>query len=94
MQWVAHDRLGDENIQKALIHHGANRQSLYQYYHRNRSKARSANKIATPQDWQARAKARQPSSQLIQNLVSKKTMANPGLPQQLDQVQSVYSLSQ
>lgn len=36
MHWVAHDRLIDQNMQKGLIHHGANRQSLYQYYHRNR----------------------------------------------------------
>lgn len=35
-QFVAHDRLIDPNVQKSLIHHGANSQSLYQFYHRDR----------------------------------------------------------
>ena len=35
-QFVAHDRLIDPKLQKSLIHHGANSQSLYQFYHRDR----------------------------------------------------------
>lgn len=77
MQFVAHDLLVDNNnIQKALIHHGANSQSLYQYYHRNKGKVKSTNKIQTPI---VRTKAihNEPQSQLIKSLVGRKTLAHP-----------------
>jgi hypothetical protein len=44
-QFVAHDRLIDPKLQKSLIHHGANSQSLYQFYHRDRLNSSSQSRL-------------------------------------------------
>jgi hypothetical protein len=82
MQFVAADQINEHNIQKKLIHHGANSMSMYQYYHhKNRNKnSKSTTKMQTPQDWQARKLIAQPQSQLIKNLVSRKATAHPVYP--------------
>ena len=60
MYFVMHDRLvGDGNLQKSLIHHGANRQTLYQQQLMNSKMPKSSSsKMQTPKSAQSRPRSR------------------------------------